>query len=102
MANKTKRFWASFDLGLHGEYTELYAWLDRQQAKECGENVATFLSVKNREQIAKELTSVLDIQRSPRIYIIELQKGGRFFLGKRKVAPWAGYAQTSIDSGEET
>jgi hypothetical protein len=75
---------------------------DKQQAKECGENVATFRSEKSRDQIAKELRGILDLQRGPRIYIIGLQEGGRFFFGKRKVAPWAGYAQTSVDSDEET
>jgi len=102
MADQAKRFRVSFDLGLRGEYAELYAWLDKQQAKECGENIATFRSEKSRAQIAKELKRVLNLQKGPRIYIIELHTGGKFFFGKRKVAPWAGYAQSSIDSDEET
>jgi len=36
MADETNRFWVSFDLGLRGEYTELYAWLDKQQVFSAG------------------------------------------------------------------
>jgi hypothetical protein len=102
MANDSKRIWICFDLGLRGEYTELYAWLDQQHATECGDNVATFRSQKNRDQIAKELETILDLKRNPRVYVIEHHVGGRFVLGKRKVAPWTGYGQASIDSGEES
>ena len=102
MPNDSMRFWICFDLGLRGEYTELYAWLDQQRATECGDNVATFKSEKSREQITKELLKVLDVKRGPRVYIIDRHVGGRFVIGKRKVAPWTGYAQTSIDSDAES
>jgi hypothetical protein len=36
------RYWLSFDLGLQGDYDNLYAWLDKQGAQECGDSVATF------------------------------------------------------------
>ena len=101
MADVVRRYWVSFDLGLSGEYEELYAWLDRQEARECGDSVATFRSIKSREQIEKELEQVVNMKRKPRIYIIDRHKGGGFFIGKRRVAPWTGYAQTSLDSGEE-
>jgi hypothetical protein len=96
-----RRYWISFDLGLQGQYDDLYAWLDKLGAKECGDAVATFRSDKSRSALIEELKEVLSLERNPRVYIISMPEGGRFMVGKRKVAPWTGYAQTSIDSGEE-
>jgi hypothetical protein len=101
MADEKRRYWLSFDLGLTGEYTELYAWLDYHQAKECGDGVATFRSDKSREKIKKEIGRLLNPKRNPRIYLISMHQGGKFIFGRRKVAPWTGYSQTLIDSDEE-
>ena len=104
------RYWLSYDLGFQGRYEDLFAWLDKMEAKECGENVATFLSDKSRKEIAKELAIALQVtaQRAnthttsePRIYIINRTRGGKFIFGKRKIAPWNGYAKALLDSGEE-
>ena len=104
------RYWISFDLGLQGNYEDLYAWLDRQDykdkgdrqgAKECGDNVATFVSDKSRNAIEKEVIANLGGQRNARIYIVTMAGGGKFVLGKRKFAPWKGYAEVASDSGEE-
>lgn len=95
------RYWLSFDLGLQGNYDALYAWLDEQGAKECGDSVATFESRKNRDQIIKEIKRVLDEKKNPRIYIIT-ESRGKFALGRRKIrAPWSGYAEASVTSGED-
>jgi len=94
------RYWISYDLGLRGDYEDLYAWLDKHNARECGDSVATFLSDKSREQIAKDLSRMLDPERNPRIYIINMKQGGKFILGRRKPAPWTGFAQV-LESGEE-
>ena len=94
------RYWISFDLGLRGNYEDLYEWLDKMEAKECGDNVATFLTDKSREQLKKELIKFLD--KKARVYIINMSQGGKFILGKRKVAPWSGYAAASIETVEET
>lgn len=105
-----RRFWVSFDLGLQGNYDSFYKWLDRQDykdlgdrlgAKECGDNVATFVSDGSREMIAKQIKTILGPGRKARVYIITLKEGGRFFLGGRKLPPWKGYAEVE-DSGEET
>ncbi len=101
MKNHETRYWLSFDLGLQGDYEGLYSWLDKQKAKECGENLATFSSKRSRDQIVQELSGVLNQKRNPRIYIISMKQGGRFIFGKRLLAPWTGYAQVSLDSGEE-
>jgi|SRR5580658_1352030 len=95
------RYWISFDLGLQGNYDPLYGWLDKQEAKECGDSVATFLSDQSRERIAKELSALLRKERNPRIYIISASEGGKFILGKRKFPPWKGYAEVELDSGVE-
>lgn len=96
------RYWLSFDLGLRGDYDALYAWLDEQGAKECGDSVATFQSKKTREEIVKEVKRVLDDKKNPRVYIISTKSGGKFVLGKRKLrAPWSGYAEVSVSGGED-
>ncbi len=40
--NIKKRIWISYDLGIIVDYENFYQWLDEQNAKECGLNVATF------------------------------------------------------------
>ena len=37
-----KIFWLSYDLGIKGDYTGLYTFLDSVDAKECGDSVAFF------------------------------------------------------------
>jgi hypothetical protein len=95
------RYWLSFDLGLHGDYDALYGWLDQQDARECGDNVATFESKKPRDEIVKELKNLVDDKKNPRIYNISRKQGGKFALGKRKRAPWTGYAEVAVGSGED-
>ncbi len=95
------RYWLIYDLGLQGHYDQLYAWLDQHKAKECGDSVATFVSNKSRDAIVKELATILDQEKNPRIYIITRKRGGKFVFGKRKFAPWTGYAQVSVESGDE-
>jgi len=95
------RYWLIYDLGLQGHYDELFAWLDQHKAKECGDNVATFVSNKSRQGIVKEIAAILDQKKNPRIHIITRKHGGKFVFGKRKFAPWTGYAQVSVDSGDE-
>jgi hypothetical protein len=53
------RYWLIYDLGLQGHYDELFAWLDQHKAKECGDNVATFVSNKSRQGIVKEIATIL-------------------------------------------
>lgn len=62
------RYWLSFDLGLRGNYEDLYELLDNTEAVECGDSLATFVTDKNRDQITKELNKFLD--NTARIYII--------------------------------
>jgi hypothetical protein len=99
---KRMRYWLSFDLGLNGAYDTLYAWLDKQGALECGDNIATFKSEKSRDQLARELRNLLSDTKSPRVYLMSMTRGGKFVLGRRKVrAPWTGYAEVSASGGED-
>jgi hypothetical protein len=93
------RYWISHDLGIRGNYDELYAWLDGLGAKECGESVGTFVSDVSREQLTRELKKL--VGPSGRVYMITTKAGGKFIIGKRRAAPWAGYAVTELDSETE-
>lgn len=98
------RFWLSFDLGLQGNYEELYQWLDDSGSLECGDSVATFVTAKTREQITDELSSLLGA--NARVYLIGPgEKGhvaGKFIIGRRKRAPpWSGYAVATTEGEEE-
>ena len=95
-----KRYWLSFDLGLHGNYDALYEWLDRQDAQECGDSVATFRSNQPRDQVAKEIKEILRGTKNARAYLISMKEGGRFVVGKRKVSSWKGFAQVPADGGD--
>lgn len=35
-------FWLSYDLGIAGDYPDLYQWLDDHEAKSCGNSIAFF------------------------------------------------------------
>lgn len=96
MKNK-RRCWLVFDLGLRGNYERLYAWLDKMQAEECGDSVATFITEKTRAEIKKELSEILD--ENARAYFID-SKGG-FIKGGRIKAPWAGYGKEQVEVEEE-
>ena len=74
------RFWLSFDLGFTSDHERLYEWLDENEAKECCENVSTFLSKKTKAQVAKELSDLVD--KESRLYLIDMKSGGRFIAGK--------------------
>ena len=102
---KTNRFWLSYDLGLQGDYGPLYTWLDKIQARECGDSVATFTSNKAREQLKKELIGVMQSAGSlGRLYLIGKNSAGKtvggFILGGRKRPSWSGFAQ-DVETGEE-
>ncbi|MGA2192968.1 MAG: hypothetical protein ABSG42_06295 [Nitrospirota bacterium] len=102
----TGAVWLSFDLGFKGDYDTLYAWLDSKRAKECGDSVAffTYSFKKNlKDELKKEIRKIININTNPRAraYIVYLDSGdikGSFIIGKRKAAPWEGYAPSE---GEE-
>ena len=99
--------WLSYDLGIKGDYQNLYAWLDDQNAIECGNSIAYFkfnaTSYASIEKdIQKSLKSKITFNLGDRIYIVskreigeEIRTIGRFIIGKRKSNPWEGFGSKS-------
>ncbi|MBU0558268.1 MAG: hypothetical protein KJ799_05055 [Bacteroidetes bacterium] len=103
---KKKTFWLSYDLGLKGDYSSLYRWLDKQKAKECGDSIAVFnfiCSTANpREEIKDSLLESVEFNKTDRVYLIwredtKQTTHGIFLIGHRKPAPWEGYFTTDAD-----
>ena len=97
----TTHVWMNYDLGIQGDYTGLYTWLDDREAKECGYSTAFFtLDLDDDEDIfamlRRELEDSVELTGKARVYVCYLRGGGRvragFVVGRRKMAPWAGYA----------
>jgi hypothetical protein len=94
--------WVSFDLGVKGDYEGMYAWLDGQNAKECGDSVACFWYDHSGKDLLQDLKEDLDNSveldtKRNRIYVIRNVKGkmkGAFIFGRRRNAPWTGVAAT--------
>ena len=93
-----KLIWLSFDLGVRGDYEGLYAWLDDQNAKECGSSVACFWFSHDGEALCESLKAEIEdavaLDKRSRIYIVYQKKmrlRGHFLIGRRKSAPWVGY-----------
>lgn len=94
-----KTVWLSYDLGVKGDYSNLYRWLDDAKAVECGDSLAYFrLEVPDTDALSdfikKELEANVTFAKTDRIYIIwktkEGSNKGRFIVGKRKASPWQG------------
>ena len=104
--NTKKAIFLSYDLGLQGDYTNMYTWLDKIGAKECGNSVAFFTSNKFNGNIPKkiehDLKGTVTFSKTDRVYIIywnenEQKLKGRFIMGGRKRAVWEGYGQGKDD-----
>lgn len=103
--------WISFDLGVRGDYEGLYAWLDNQGARECGDSVA-YLKYQCDgdllEALKKDLEESIEITKKTRIYITYRdpntgKMNGNFLIGGRKASPWEGFAgkNKQMDTEEE-
>lgn len=112
-----KTIWISYDLGVGGDYEGLYAWLDNNEATECGDSLAylqftiekeddTLLISKLKDSISRHIK----IPPKSRIYIIRrivngnnTKVSGQFIFGKRRGNPWEGFGSkdsVNIDDGE--
>ena len=107
-----KAVWLSYDLGVRGDYTGLYEWLDNQNAKETGKNIAFFkYEIKKeenlKEKLKKDILKHIDINKRYIIYIIsrgdDKKLKGTFLLGRRRASPWKGYGigEGEIDNIDE-
>ena len=94
--------WISFDLGVRGDYEGLYTWLDEHEAKECGNGIAFLMydyAKSPVQSLARELRKAISVTNNSRIYAIYFDTDtnkvrGSFVIGRRKAAPWSGYAAT--------
>ncbi len=108
---KKKLIWISYDLGLKGDYSSLYSWLDSRNAKECGNSVASLTFEYNKNllsELKESLTKDISLKNNDRIYLVRQEKSngkssikGRFLIGKRKPSPWEGYSNNYEDSFED-
>ncbi len=104
-----KAIWISYDLGIKGDYDGLYTWLDNNQAKECGENLAIVKYKTNKtcdipELIKSVLEESVSFGKRDRIYIMWKDGHkikGKFIVGRRKSSPWEGYGYTDTDTEED-
>lgn len=103
-----KIIWISYDLGVTGDYEGLYTWLDTWGAIECGDSLACITAYDVRKDLLTELRD--DIQQNvrtdkrTRIYVVREEDGrpkGKFLIGRRKSAPWGGYAPTRETGAED-
>ena len=98
------RYWISFDLGLMGDYSHFYKWLDEQEAQECGSGTASIISNKSLDAIVSAMRDALQETPRARVYILARQPdgrfGGKFVIGGRRKAPWSGFAVRASDAVE--
>lgn len=111
-----RAIWLTYDLGVKGDYQNLYAWLDDHKAIECGNNLAFFKykaeskdDTALMEQLRKDLQDKVNFLPGNRIYVMRRKEGkdgdvqsvGSFIIGKRKANPWEGYGQENDNAQEE-
>ena len=99
--------WLSYDLGVNGDYEGLYSWLDNNNAKECGSNVA-YMKYEHDgdlfEELKTDIAQKVDLNRRSRLYVVFREKDknrGRFLNGQRKSPPWTGFGSNSEDELDE-
>ena len=98
--------WMSYDLGVTGDYESLYAWLDEQEAKECGSDVAHFLFTHTGdvfESLKAQIEGAVSLNKRSRIYAVCIngeKTKGRFIIGRRKSAPWEGFGMGEADDDD--
>lgn len=106
-----KAIWISYDLGVKGDYSGLYAWLDDNNAIECGNSIALIpkYEVVNEHSVITQLETDLKkkVKFNPgdRIYVVrsllvdgQKKVQGKFVIGKRKSSPWEGYGSKIDDT----
>lgn len=106
--------WISYDLGIRGDYEGLYAWLDGQDAKECGDSLAVLVFRFEKtpqhkslpDALKAELKKSLKIDKATRIYVVYRDEAsnknkGKFIFGGRRAPTWTGYAQADSTLADE-
>ena len=104
-----KGYWLSYDLGIKGDYTGLYTFLDAVEARECGDSIAYFQKDYGDnflKALTEELKNNVEISKTDRFYVVYIEPTtnkakGKFLFGGRKRAPWEGYAGKSVSTEED-
>lgn len=102
-----KTIWLVYDLGVTGDYSGLYTWLDDLNAKEIGNNAAVLTyqyKTKLLEELKSDLISQISFNENDRIYLIHKvddngtsKVAGEFIIGNRKAAPWVGFGKNVLN-----
>ncbi|WKW45492.1 hypothetical protein P3875_06785 [Myroides sp. JBRI-B21084] len=100
----------NYDLGIRGEYDNLYIFLDTNKAIDCGNSNCFFeYSFKGTDieyedkfkQLKEDLDKTITFSKSDRIYVIvhsiDGTPRGKFIVGQRKTPVWDGYAEKEVD-----
>jgi hypothetical protein len=97
-------YWVSFDLGLMGDYSHFYKWLDELNAEECGSGTAAIVSTMSLDEMIAEIREALREKPRARAYLLSKlpdgRFGGKFVVGGRRKAPWSGFAIRASDTVE--
>jgi hypothetical protein len=96
----------NFDLGIRGEYDNLYVFLDNNKALDCGNANCAFdyhfkgtnLDFEDKfEQLKSDIEKTVTFGKNDRIYaIVHNEEGiprGKFIFGQRKTPIWDGFAK---------
>lgn len=95
--------WVSFDLGVKGDYEGMYRWLDQFDAKECGDTIACLWYEHPGDllqDLKRDIAAAVEMTPKGRVYVIRLVEGrmkGSFIYGRRRNAPWSGFAEREED-----
>lgn len=92
----------NYDLGLKGDYSSLYTFLDNLKALEIGNCNAAFVMEFSKDdfetifnELKEKIKNSVNIQKTDRIYMTATDSTcrmrGGFLFGDRKRALWEGY-----------
>lgn len=104
-----KHILLNYDLGLKGDYSSLYTFLDTHNALDCGNGNAAFAMFFSEdkfetilEELKQELLDSVKIEKNDRIYMTvtdnTCKMRGSFLFGGRKRAVWEGYGNIKTNN----
>lgn len=108
----TKHIILNYDLGLKGDYSGLYAFLDNHEALDTGNCNAAFAMQFSENEfpiIYNELKEIIQksvtIESTDRIYMLATDSSnnmrGQFLFGSRKRPIWEGYGNVTSEEVDE-
>lgn len=102
--SKTK-IWLSYDLGINGDYQNLYTWLDSYKAEECGDSMAIIKDYSFNgdliKAVIKDIKRYVTFRKRDRLYLICTKPIlARFIIGGRKRSAWVGYSNDTSEQND--